>query len=554
MDALEEFVPPPQDDRNNQRFPILTPAQIDRILRYGVVHRFPAGQVLFHQGDRNISTFVILTGSLEVDRCNAIDSHSLGTRCPGMFTGDIGSLVGRGAVATVRVQTDSELLVIEPEGMRALVIAEADLSEIIMRAFILRRVSFIEDATSGGVIVIASRHSAGALQLREFLSRNSYPALYLDADQQVEGRALMERFHITPDDLPAVITPKADVMCHPTNRALADAIGMSPEPLGGRRFDLAIVGAGPAGLAAAVYGASEGLQSVVFDSTAPGGQAGTSSKIENYFGFPTGISGRALAGRGLAQSRKFGVEVAVPVAVSALRKAGSEFVLEVDNGDLVTARAVVIATGAHYRKPDLTNLADYEGRGIYYNASFTEATYCAGEEVIVVGGGNSAGQAAVFLSEHARHVHILVRSTGLAASMSHYLIQRINAAPNITLHVETEIGALIGQGKLEAVRCRNTRGQVRTFEIGHVFLFLGADPCTEWLGDCVALDDKSFVLTGAQVPQGHWILERSPLPMETSLPGVFAVGDVRSGSVKRVAAAVGEGAAAVQALHLFFAW
>ncbi|KJK24364.1 copper transporter [Burkholderiaceae bacterium 16] len=552
MDASTENVRASGDDRKNQRFPVLTSSQIDRMRRYGAVRRFPAGQALFHQGDRNIFTYVILTGSLAVERCNALGSHSLGTRTPGMFTGDIGSLVGRGAVATVRVETDSELLEIEPDGMRALVIAEADLSEIIMRAFILRRISFIEDEASGGVIVIASRHSAGALRLREFLSRNSYPALYLDADKQVEARTLMERFHITPEDLPAVVTPKAEVMCHPTNRALADAIGMSPESLSGRRFDLAIVGAGPAGLAAAVYGASEGLQSVVFDSTAPGGQAGTSSKIENYFGFPTGISGRALAGRGLAQSRKFGVEVAVPVAVTALRQAGSEFVLEVDNGERVTARAVVIATGVHYRKPGLINLAAYEGRGVYYNASFMEATYCAGEEVIVVGGGNSAGQAAVFLSEHARHVHILVRSEGLAASMSHYLIQRINAAPNITLHVETEISDLIGQGKLEAVQCRHGNGQLRTYEIGHVFLFLGAEPCTEWLRDCVALDDKFFVLTGAQVPQGRWAHERSPLPMETSLPGVFAVGDVRSGSVKRVAAAVGEGAAAVQSLHQFF--
>ncbi|GAB7545326.1 FAD-dependent oxidoreductase [Cupriavidus sp. 8B] len=553
MDASGKADRPTEDDRWAQRFPVLTGGQISRILRYGIVQRFAGGHLLFRQGDRNIPTYVVLNGSLEVERGNAIDSHSLGRRGPGMFTGDIGSLVGRAAVATVRVETDAELLVIDPEGMRALVISEADLSEVIMRAFILRRVSFIEDEASGGVVVIASKQTAGALRLREFLSRNSYPALYLDLDQQAEARALMERFRIVPDDLPAVITPKSEVLRRPTIRALADAVGLSPEPLQGRRFDLAVVGAGPAGLAAAVYGASEGLRSVVFDATAPGGQAGTSSKIENYFGFPTGISGRALAGRGLAQSRKFGVEVAVPVSVAELRTEGREFVLEMDNGECVQARAVVIATGARYRKPDLANLVDYEGRGVYYNASFTEATYCGGEEVIVVGGGNSAGQAAVFLSEHARHVHMLVRSRGLAASMSHYLIQRINASPNITLHVETEISALLGQGRLEAVQCSGAHGVLRSFDIAHVFLFLGADPCTGWLENSVALDEKAFVLTGSQVPQERWKLDRSVFPMETSLPGVFAVGDVRSGSVKRVAAAVGEGAAAVQALHQYFA-
>ncbi|KWR84605.1 FAD-dependent oxidoreductase [Cupriavidus sp. IDO] len=553
MDASDKGDKKPGDDRWGQRFPVLTEGQITRILRYGTVQRFPSGYVLFRQGDRNIPTYVVLSGSLQVERGNVIDSRSLGQRGPGMFTGDVGSLVGRAAVATVRVETDSELLVIDPEGIRTLVISEADLSEIIMRAFILRRVAFIEDEASGGVVVIASKQTAGALSLREFLSRNSYPALCLDTDRHPEAHTLMERFHIAPDDLPAVITPKAEVLRRPTIRALADAVGLSPGPLQGRRFDLAVVGAGPAGLAAAVYGASEGLRSVVLDATAPGGQAGTSSKIENYFGFPTGISGRALAGRGLAQSRKFGVEVAVPVSVTALRTKDREFVLEMDNGECIEARAVVIATGARYRKPDLVNLGDYEGRGIYYNASFTEATYCGGEEVIVVGGGNSAGQAAVFLSEHARHVHMLVRSRGLAASMSHYLIQRINASPNITLHAETEIKALLGQGRLEAVQCSDTRGAIRTFDIAHVFLFLGAEPCTGWLGGCVALDDKAFVLTGTHVPMDRWKLGRPVFPMETSLPGVFAVGDVRSGSVKRVAAAVGEGAAAVQALHQYFA-
>ncbi|HWT73095.1 MAG TPA: FAD-dependent oxidoreductase, partial [Oxalicibacterium sp.] len=329
--------------------------------------------------------------------------------------------------------------------------------------------------------------------------------------------------------------------------------GLSPDNLGGRCFDIAVVGAGPAGLAAAVYGASEGLNVVVLDIKAAGGQAGTSSKIENYFGFPTGISGVALAGRGLSQARKFGAEVAVPFEVKTLTCGGrgQPFDIELDNGDCVHARAIVVASGARYRKPQIADLARYEGRGIYYNASYMEATFCSAADVIIVGGGNSAGQAAVFLSGHARHVHIMVRSSGLAASMSQYLIQRIEAADNITLHTHTQIVELQGEDKLRCVLCQTSDQPPRPYEVEHVFLFLGAEPNTGWLNDCVKLDDKSFVLTDAHIPAGAWPLERAPYYLETSQPGVFAVGDVRSGSVKRVAAAVGEGAAAIQAVHQF---
>jgi thioredoxin reductase (NADPH) len=549
-EALQSFV----NARRHQIFPRLTEQQIEVMSRYGERRPFPPDQVLFTQGDRHISAYVIISGSIQVERSNAVRSRVIASFGPGMFTGDIGTLAGRAAVATARTLTECEMIVIEEESLRALVITEADLSELIMRAYILRRVAFIQDKDGGGVIVFGSNQSAHALNMREFLARNAQPAAYFDVDQDEAAVSLMERFAISSDDIPAVVTPGGVVLRKPTNRELADALGMSPDDLNGKQFDLAVVGAGPAGLAAAVYGASEGLSVVVLDTKAAGGQAGTSSKIENYFGFPTGISGVALAGRGLSQARKFGAEVAVPVEVKSLNcHAGKAFDVDLDNGDCIHARSVVIATGARYRKPSIPDLERYEGRGIYYNASFMEATFCTKEEVIIVGGGNSAGQAAVFLSGHARHVHIMVRGKGLAASMSQYLIQRIEAAGNITLHSRTRIVELRGEEKLQCVLCQTDDQPPHEFKVEHLFLFLGAEPNTSWLDSCVALDDKGFVLTGPQITAKNWPLERAPHYLETSRPGVFAVGDARSGSVKRVAAAVGEGAAAIQALHQFLA-
>ncbi len=548
--ALQSFF----QARRHQLFPALTDAQLELMGKYGERRRFPADHVLFTQGERHISTYVIVSGTIQIERGTALRSRSLGTFGAGMFTGDIGTLAGRAAVATAVTQSECEMIVVDEECLRALVVAEADLSELIMRAYILRRVAFIQDKEGSGVIVFGSRQSAHSLNLREFLSRNGHPAAYFDIDQHESAAALMARFDITLEDIPAVVTPGSVVLKRPTNRALADALGMSPDNLNGKQFDLAVVGAGPAGLAAAVYGASEGLSVVVLDTKAAGGQAGTSSKIENYFGFPTGISGVALAGRGLSQARKFGAEVAVPIEVTSLDcRAGKRFDIALDNGDHIQARSVVIATGARYRKPSIHNLEHYEGRGIYYNASFMEATFCTREDVILVGGGNSAGQAAVFLSGHARHVHIMVRASGLAASMSQYLIQRIEAAPNITLHTHTQIVDLQGEDKLQCVMCQTWDETPRAYQVEHVFLFLGAEPNTGWLNHCVKLDDKQFVLTGPQVQGADWPLERPPHHLETSNPGIFAVGDVRSGSVKRVAAAVGEGSAAIQALHQFLA-
>lgn len=548
--ALQSFF----QARRHQLFPALTAAQVELMSKYGERRRFPADHVLFTQGERHISMYVIVAGTIQIERGTALRSRALGTFGEGMFTGDIGTLAGRAAVATAITQTECEMIVVDEECLRALVVAEADLSELIMRAYILRRVAFIQDKDGSGVIVFGSRQSAHSLNLREFLSRNGQPAAYFEVEQHESAAALMERFDISLADIPAVVTPGSVVLKKPSNRELADALGMSADNLNGKQFDLAVVGAGPAGLAAAVYGASEGLSVVVLDTKAAGGQAGTSSKIENYFGFPTGISGVALAGRGLSQARKFGAEVAVPIEVISLDcRAGKTFDIALDNGDHIQARSVVIATGARYRKPSIHNLERYEGRGIYYNASFMEATFCTNEDVILVGGGNSAGQAAVFLAGHARHVHIMVRSSGLAASMSQYLIQRIEAAPNITLHTHTQIVDLKGEDKLQCVMCQTRDETPKAFNVEHVFLFLGAEPNTSWLNKCVKLDDKEFVLTGPQVQGVEWPLERPPHHLETSNPGIFAVGDVRSGSVKRVAAAVGEGSAAIQALHQFLA-
>lgn len=538
------------DNRRHQVFPELSQAQFEVLRGYGELRRVPAGTRIFSQGQRHVPMFVILSGTIEVTRADALGTHVVGQHGPGNFSGEIGTLAGRAAVASGDTVSDCEFIVIDEAALRTLVIVEAELSEIIMRAYILRRVSYIEQRV-GGLVLIGSQSNAETLGLRDFLARNGHPAAYFDVQLHPESAALVERFGIADADIPAVVTPEGVVLRRPSVRALADAVGISPEPLDGRAFDVVVVGAGPGGLAAAVYAASEGLRVAVLERSAPGGQAGSSSKIENYFGFPTGISGVGLAGRGLSQARKFGVEVAVPACVTHI-DCGSPArgsIIGLDNGERILATTTVVSTGARYRKPALPGLERFEGRGIYYSAAFMEAALCMDEEVIVVGGGNSAGQAAVFLSRHARRVHIVVRGPGLAESMSHYLIQRIAAAANIVLHTHTEVAALGGGDHLERVSLAPRTGAPTEIAMRHLFLFLGAEPNTHWLGDCVALDQRQFILTGADLPPGAWPLARAPHALETSRPGVFAVGDVRSGSVKRVAAAVGEGAAAVQALH-----
>ncbi|PRX36775.1 thioredoxin reductase (NADPH) [Paraburkholderia sp. BL18I3N2] len=537
--------------RHHQIFPRLNEKQFAVLERYGERRRLKAGDVLFTEGDRHIPMFTVVSGTIEASRGAGDKHHVLGTHGPGSFTGEVGTLAGRGAVATARATSDCEVIVIDEESLRALVVAEAELSETIMRAYILRRVAFIQDQ-HGGTLVIGSSASWSTLVLRHFLSRNAQPFAYFDIVEHEEAKGLLERYDATEADIPVIVTLQGNVLKQPTNRAVADAIGLSPDRLNGERFDVVVVGAGPGGLAAAVYAASEGLRVAVVDTKAPGGQAGTSSKIENYFGFPTGISGQALAGRGLSQCRKFGAEVGVPIEVLGIEcENAPPFHLRLNYGEHVYANAVVIATGARYRKPQLPRLEEFEGRGIYYSATYMEAAFCNNQELIIVGGGNSAGQAAVFLSGFARHVHIVIRGDGLSASMSNYLIRRIEAAANISVHVRTQIVELSGETQLESIKW-DSEGHIEEKPIRHVFLFLGAQPSTGWLGDCVALDKHGFVLTGPDaMPQ--WSSDRPPHYLETSRPGIFAVGDVRSGSVKRVAAAVGEGAAAIQSLHQYLA-
>ncbi|RKR36453.1 cyclic nucleotide-binding domain-containing thioredoxin-disulfide reductase [Paraburkholderia sp. BL17N1] len=537
--------------RHHQIFPRLNEKQFAVLERYGERRRLKAGDVLFTEGERHIPMFTIVSGTIEASRGAGDKHHVLGTHGPGSFTGEVGTLAGRGAVATARATSDCEVIVIDEESLRALVVAEAELSETIMRAYILRRVAFIQDQ-HGGTLVIGSSASWSTLVLRHFLSRNAQPFAYFDIVEHEEAKGLLERYDATEADIPVIVTGQGNVLKQPTNRAVADAIGLSPDRLNGERFDVVVVGAGPGGLAAAVYAASEGLRVAVVDTKAPGGQAGTSSKIENYFGFPTGISGQALAGRGLSQCRKFGAEVGVPIEVLGIEcENAPPFHLRLNYGEHVYASAVVIATGARYRKPLLPRLEEFEGSGIYYSATYMEAAFCNNQELIIVGGGNSAGQAAVFLSGFARHVHIVIRGDGLSASMSNYLIRRIEAAANISVHVRTQIVELNGETQLESIKW-DSQGRIEEKPIRHVFLFLGAQPSTGWLGDCVALDKHGFVLTGPDaMPQ--WSSDRPPHYLETSRPGIFAVGDVRSGSVKRVAAAVGEGAAAIQSLHQYLA-
>jgi thioredoxin reductase (NADPH) len=543
----------PFSDRD-QFFPKLTPAQIAVLEPHGVRRRYKAGEILVAVGSQHAGFMIVLSGLIEIYRGAGPEATRLSTLGPSEFGGEFSMVAGHRAILEARAGEDSEILAINEQGWRAIAVTHAEISEIFVRALILRRIALIKQGWSG-LQIVGSRHSADTLRLREFLTRNSYPYSYLDVEADAETAGLLEKLHIRAEDVPIAIWGGTQILRNPSNRALADYLGISGEMHGDKLYDLVVVGAGPAGIAAAVYASSEGLSVIVLDAHAPGGQAGISTRIENYLGFPTGIAGQELAGRAYAQALKFGTEFAIPREVTRLRCDDPHSVIELDDGATIRGRCVLIASGARYRKPDVANFAHFEGRGIYYRASFVEAQLSHGGEVVVLGGGNSAGQAAVYLSEQLPHVHLLVRGDRLSDTMSRYLIQRIEAAPNITLRAHTVIDALYGEEQLERLRWRNLlTDELEVRDIGHVFAFIGADPNTGWLQDCVTLDAKGFVKTGNDLAPEElvamkWNRRRPPHPFETSRPGIFCAGDVRHGSVKRVASAVGEGAVVVQYLH-----
>ena len=540
--------------RLEQTFPELTAPEIARMRRFGEVRHYKDGEPLFETGKPGPGMFVILSGHVAITQRDGFGHVTpVIDQGPGQFLAEIGQLSGRVALVDGHAEGDVETLLIPPERLRALLVAEADLGERVMRALILRRVSLIQGGV-GGPVLIGPTNSSGVVRLQGFLTRNGFPHHLLDPERDHDAAELIARYSPSPSDWPLVVIADGAVLRNPGESELARALGMIGGPAGKKIYDAAIVGCGPAGLATAVYAASEGLSVVVLDARSFGGQAGASARIENYLGFPTGISGQALAGRAFTQAQKFGADIMIPMAAKSLDCARTDgaFALALDGGDLVRARSVVVASGARYRRPEIENLDKFEGRGVWYWASPIEARLCAEQEIALVGGGNSAGQAAVFLSGHARKVHMMIRGGGLGASMSRYLIERIEATPNIEPVFNTEVVGLEGSedGPLERVRWRSRlSAEESTLDIRNLFLFAGADPATAWLDGCgVTLDRGGFVVTGAQSEQN---LGRPVPPLETSVPGVFAVGDVRSGSVKRVGGAIGEGAQVVAALHGF---
>jgi thioredoxin reductase (NADPH) len=540
--------------RREQMFPTLSAAQMARLRTHGELVDIRAGEELVRPGDRHNRFLVVLSGAIEILIPSSTGETVLTTASAGQFLGEMSTLRGTAAQVRLRVRESGTVISIEVVQLRELVQSDAELSEIFIRAFILRRVGLIS-SEHGQVTLIGTRSSADTLRLREFLSRNAHPYHNVDVESEPDVETLLQRFGLGAADLPVVVCRGEHFFRNPSNHAIAKCLGMNPEIDETKVHDLIVVGAGPAGLAAAVYAASEGLSTCVMETTAPGGQAGSSSKIENYLGFPTGISGQALAGRALVQSQKFGAIVNVAARVVRLRCDDRPYSVELCDGRILKARVVIIATGARYRQLALEDLSQYSGVGVYYAATHLEARLCQGEDIIVVGGGNSAGQAAVFLAGGCRRVHMLVRSAGLADSMSRYLIRRIQESSNITLHTHTYITGVAGSGRLERVSWdRTSGGAPETNAIGHVFLMTGADPNTQWLQGCVSLDEKGFVRTGSDLhaddlTAARWPLDRAPYLMETSLPGVFAVGDVRANSVKRIASAVGEGSICVQFVH-----
>jgi thioredoxin reductase (NADPH) len=535
------------DDRDYQRFPVLDHIQIDAARRFasGPERHFAPGETVYAIGASDVAAWLVLNGAMEVFRRDGLKGEvPIVTHHAGQFSGEVNQLAGRPSIAGGRAGPHGcTALPFDPAHLRALMVGSADVGEVVMRALILRRVGLIAEG-GAGTILIGVPGSADVVRLQGFLTRSGYPNLFLDVNADDEGRALIERTGVLPDQLPLVVCPTGPILRHPSNAELAACLGITPTLDPAKVYDVAVVGAGPSGLATAVYAASEGLSVIALDAQAMGGQAGASARIENYLGFPTGISGQALAGRAFNQALKFGAEVAIPVGVDRLDCTSGQLALALNNGNRLLARTVVIASGARYRRPDVPNLATFEGAGISYWASPIEARLCKGEEIVLVGGGNSAGQAVVFLASSVKCVHLVVRRP-LVQTMSQYLVDRIAALRNVEVHVGSEVVGLEGDqvSGLSGATFRNRdTGELVHRPVRHLFLFIGADPNSGWVKDCVDTDTHGFVITG-----------QNGFSLETSVPGVFAIGDVRAGSTKRVAAAVGEGAAVVGQIHALFA-
>ncbi len=535
-------------------FPVLTHEQMERLATVGERRTVDADTILVEPGQQATSFFVLERGELVLQQQGPTSTVKLATITPGMFTGELSMLSGRRGLARVAASQPSDVIALDREHVLALMQHDAELGDILLRAFILRRVQLVESGR-GDVVVLGSAHCGSTLRIREFLTRNRHPYALVDLDTDADAQALLDRFNISPRDIPVLICRGTLVLRNPTNEEVAECLGFNDAIDASHLRDVVVVGAGPSGLSAAVYAASEGLDVLVVEQVAPGGQAGSSSRIENYLGFPMGVSGDELSSRALTQAEKFGAQVMIAREASRLDCGRRIHTVELQSGERIPTRTVVLATGAAYRRLAIENLRDFEGSGVYYAATNIEAQLCTNEPVVVVGGGNSAGQAAVYLAAHSAHVYMLVRSQGLAATMSRYLIQRIEEDARITLLTHTEIESLEGGIHLERITWQNTEsGERATHGIRHLFCLAGADPCTAWLGGCVALDDRGFVKTGADLTHADlarnaWPVARAPHPFETSLPGVFAVGDVRSRSVKRVASAVGEGSVAISSVH-----
>ncbi|HEX6927518.1 MAG TPA: FAD-dependent oxidoreductase [Longimicrobiaceae bacterium] len=535
-------------------FPTLNAAQIARIAAHGSVRPIARGEVLIESGQTDVPFFVVQDGEIEVIRPSSQGDLTIAFHGPGQFTGEVSMVLGRPAMMRVRASGSGQVVQLSRRQMHALIQTDGEISEVLMRALIYRRSELVAQGI-GDVLLVGSSHCTATLRIKAFLTRNGHPFKYLDLDRDTDVRDLFARFHLGPTDTPVLISRGDSVLKNPSDETIADYLGFNEGIDRVRLRDVVIVGGGPAGLAAAVYAASEGLDTLVIEASAPGGQAGSSSRIENYLGFPSGISGQELAGRAYAQAQKFGAAVLIAKGAVELICDGGHNRVRLSDGSIISGRSVILATGARYRRPALANLAQFEGAGVYYSATFMEEAQLADdEEVIVVGGANSAGQAAVFLARTGRRIHVLVRSDSLSARMSRYLVRRIEEIPTIQVRTRTEILALEGNGRLERVTWRDGSGTVTSHDVRHVFLMTGAEPNTGWLDGRVALDSKGFIRTGPDLTSedlaaARWPLQRPPYLLETSRPGVFAVGDVRCANIKRVASAVGEGSIAVSFIH-----